>query len=524
MALQTNQMSVHEILEMIFQNKLLFIACTLLGLLVAYVIVYNTDKWYDSRADIQVVDRNANEPLLKGLGVTTSMHQRFRTVRARLLSRGSLEKLIQDLRSMPKYKNKLYDLARGDAGDTAKTLQVEMGVTGGIIYVRCERRHPDEAWAVVDYMKDKMQDELVGFSENRLKDTRAVLQDLSNKYGRKLAEAEEVLRDFQIINQMDLVGTTPEEMSDVVSQLGAGSGPRSVVSQFVNLYEQHSQNEIQLQAMLAKHQSILQQIAAEPAFEVTGVTLEPSTENQTVRTQLAKAEAELESLQKTCSEMHPFVQEKKDEVASLRRQAERSEDQVVREQKKSANPVLSKLRLEASTLEADIEALEQEQVRLMAQIDKMKERVKNIPRLELDKTRLRRETKILAQTYQDIRQRYAKAELTHEMEKQDRQEYFLVLGQASHNTTPIRPNRKFMYIMGVFLGMVLGILACVVREITNTSFRNLDDASRFLDLPILGVIPEVPDRPVKRRRRKRSSRHPRTPDRALSNRKRYAAS
>ncbi|NQU43747.1 hypothetical protein HQ520_10715 [bacterium] len=30
-----------------------------------------------------------------------------------------------------------------------------------------------------------------------------------------------------------------------------------------------------------------------------------------------------------------------------------------------------------------------------------------------------------------------------------------------------------------------------MREFTDTSFRSLEDASRFLDMPVLGVIPEV---------------------------------
>lgn len=48
-----------------------------------------------------------------------------------------------------------------------------------------------------------------------------------------------------------------------------------------------------------------------------------------------------------------------------------------------------------------------------------------------------------------------------------------------------------VWAMGVFLGMIVGIVLSFVREFTDTSFRNLDDASRFLDLPVLGVIPEV---------------------------------
>ena len=56
--------------------------------------------------------------------------------------------------------------------------------------------------------------------------------------------------------------------------------------------------------------------------------------------------------------------------------------------------------------------------------------------------------------------------------------------------------------MGTFVGSIVGIVLCFVREFTDTSFRNIEDASRYLDLPVLGVIPEVEGAPRRRRIRK----------------------
>jgi capsular polysaccharide biosynthesis protein len=109
----------------------------------------------------------------------------------------------------------------------------------------------------------------------------------------------------------------------------------------------------------------------------------------------------------------------------------------------------------------------------------------------MEKMRLQREHSINAQMYADIQLRYEKAQMTDTLEAADRLTRFTVMERASYEPQPIRPHKKMVWAMGTFLGMIVGIAVSFVREFTDTSFRNLDDASRYLDMPVLGVIPEV---------------------------------
>ncbi len=84
---------------------------------------------------------------------------------------------------------------------------------------------------------------------------------------------------------------------------------------------------------------------------------------------------------------------------------------------------------------------------------------------------------------------------------------FSWLSRAVAPSGPVNSNEQFILIMGAFIGAVVGVVLCFVKEFTDTSFRNIEDASRYLDLPVLGAIPEVPGVPRRRRIRsqKRSS-------------------
>jgi uncharacterized protein involved in exopolysaccharide biosynthesis len=494
MAIQTSQISFREILEMIFQNKWLFMFCTLLGLLGAYVVYNTKDKWYESRAEIQVLEQS-REPLIQGLGVTISVNRRFNEVRAQIMSVPFLTTVVRGLKEHPEYSKHIPNLAAQDEKKAAQNLKayVSMGLRQGVISVYCERRDQNEAWAIVDYMKDIVQSELESFSDRRMSSVNDTLKTLLDEYEGSLREKEEVLRNFEAYNQLELA-ESPEELTDQARELGVKTANSNrLVSQYMELSDMHTKNGMELAKMRAELEAVRAQIEAEPEFRVMNYTTEQSKVFMERQAQLSQAMAELESLRQHNTEKHPFVQDKLSEVKRFQRMLDEVKQPIVTQEQRVANPVLEQLNLKASNLESDIAATQRAQEDLFARLNDLTERVSQIPSRELMKTRLRREQGIVSNIYSQLRVRYEKASLTSRLDLEEKKlgQKFTVIGEASRTGSPIRPNMNFVLAMGTFLGMVVGVVFCFVREFTDTSFRNIDDASRFLDMPVLGVIPEV---------------------------------
>ncbi len=57
-------------------------------------------------------------------------------------------------------------------------------------------------------------------------------------------------------------------------------------------------------------------------------------------------------------------------------------------------------------------------------------------------------------------------------------------------TSPARPNVKLHIIVGVVLGMILGVVLAFFLEYLDTSVKTLEDVERYLEVPVLAVIPK----------------------------------
>ena len=501
MTIQPNQMSVRELLEMLFQNKWPFLLCTLAGFCVAWFALEKMDKWYQSEATIQIVDRMTNDPMTKGLGVATPLSQRFQEVSAKVLSNPSMTKMAKDLK-----------LVRADAREEVLMAAVN-GIKsslsirysdGGQVVVHCERKNScDEAQSIVKWVVKSVQAENTLVREAQIRQAMDLLSGLLTQYKNKLDDAEKVLKNFVEMNQLDLT-QDPREMMENIKGITNTDGARGMISQLLELVTRQTDNDLKLTALVAKRQQIQGQIAKEPAFKTSQMLTAQSEVTQQLERKRADAITALTGLRNTMSENHPLVQAKMNELKHYDDELRKSSAPVTLNETKSVNPVHEQLNLQLSTLETEIAALKSEQESLKKQTAQMTERTRGIPDKELQKDQLMREKTIYTRTYETLRNKYEDALLTNKLEGADREARFDIINEPSRDNVAIRPSKKFVLAMGTFIGVVIGIALSFVREFTDTSFRNLDDASRYLDLPVMGVIPEVIG--ISRQRRLRGRR------------------
>jgi capsular polysaccharide biosynthesis protein len=88
------------------------------------------------------------------------------------------------------------------------------------------------------------------------------------------------------------------------------------------------------------------------------------------------------------------------------------------------------------------------------------------------------------------------------LENRRQGEQLELLDPASLPQTPSEPKRYVIISVGAAVGLVVGLLIAGVREIKDTSLKNLKDVRAYTQLPILGSIPLLEnDMVVKMRKR-----------------------
>ena len=68
-----------------------------------------------------------------------------------------------------------------------------------------------------------------------------------------------------------------------------------------------------------------------------------------------------------------------------------------------------------------------------------------------------------------------------------------VVNKATVNTTPVSPNKKLFAIIGLLLGISLGVIWAIVKEITDTTVKEIDLLTNELGLTDLGVVYHISD-------------------------------
>ena len=103
--------------------------------------------------------------------------------------------------------------------------------------------------------------------------------------------------------------------------------------------------------------------------------------------------------------------------------------------------------------------------------------------------------------YQDLQVKLSRSAISQEMENRKQGENLEVLDQASLPESPTEPRRGLIVPAGLGAGLALGIILVGIREVKDTSLKNLKDARLYTQLSILGSVPLLENDLVVQRRK-----------------------
>ena len=131
---------------------------------------------------------------------------------------------------------------------------------------------------------------------------------------------------------------------------------------------------------------------------------------------------------------------------------------------------------------------------LAGDLDRLRSKFRALPEKGLMLARLEHDLTVKSQTFSLLESKYQEA-LIKEAEKV---EEVSIVKPAVEPTSPVNsPHVYTTSFIGVIIGLIIGLIMAFVFETLDTSIGTIEDVEKFLEVPVLGVIPHVGDEDIK---------------------------
>ncbi|HZQ56291.1 MAG TPA: GNVR domain-containing protein [Bryobacteraceae bacterium] len=495
-----------DYIDILRRNVGWLIAPAFLGLVVSLVVAYSMEDTYVSQALIRIVPQQISEKLVQSY-TAQDIADRINSMAQSIQSRNVLTNLIN---TYGLYKAELKKEPLTDVIDKMKDAMAIYPVPGvtnvagaslPAMGVSFKYRDPDTAQKVCQelvsrFLNVSTQDTL----ENQML-TNKFLEDEVTSAKRDLEIAEQKLADYRTKN----AGRLPDETAINLQQMNA------LEQRYGSLSEAMSRNSEQKMMLEDELRMANDRMAAVKAAspEIVAYNQRISQLDKDIET----AKNNVAELKQRYHEDYPGLQDAEQQVSFLEKQrADLAKSKPTKTDASVDDPSIAGARLDGKEqidrIKTQLKANSMEAQRIMkemagvnAAIKSYQARLESGPTSEKEYVDLMRDRELAKQQYEDLELKRQKSELSMNLERRKQGESLELLDPATKPDTPSAPKRAKIIPIGAFAGLALGLVIVAIREVKDTSLKNLKDARLYTQLQILGSIPLLENDVVVQRRK-----------------------
>jgi polysaccharide chain length determinant protein (PEP-CTERM system associated) len=499
-----------DYVDMLRRNRRWLLAPAFLGLVLSTVLAYWIDDTYVSHALIRLVPQQINESLVQ-TATSQQLADHINAMAESIESRNTLTNLIN---TYGLYKRELKSEPLEDVVNRMRTTDIKIQPTSGVANVTGKNLPAMQvSFSYRDrYTAQKVCADLVSrfMSEHtvdRMTNERATNDFLNDEFQhakRDLDALDQKLTEFRKRN----AGRLPEQMEMNVSQMNALEQRLSTLN---SASSRNNEQRMLLESDL--------RIAKDRLASIKDVQPQTQAHNEhllDLEHQIQKLDTTIADLKDRYTEDFPDLQTARAQLAVLKRQRDEAAKQdraAPKNETVAENPTVARERQDAKAavdvLQTQLKAnamegqqIEKELQSVSAAVRTYQARVADSPTGDQQYAELIRDRDLAKQKYQELEAKRQKSAISMDMESHQQGETLEVLDPASLPTTPTAPKRSLIIPLGAIGGLLFGIVLIAMREVKNTSLKNLKDARLYTNLPILGSIPLIEDETIVRRRRR----------------------
>ncbi len=328
----------------------------------------------------------------------------------------------------------------------------------------------------------------------------AVMKDEYETAKKNLDQLEQKVTDFRIRNN----GRLPEQVPENVQQMNALEARISAINT--------SQSRVSQEKMILESQLSIAKDRLAAVRDMTPETVIRNEKIETLDRQINALETNISAMKEHYTDAYPDLESARTELSQLRHQRDDAlkQEKVRPAEARVVGPSKDKLesmgeveRLQTALRAKDIEAqsLTKEAAQVETAMRGYQARIEGLPVGEREYAEITRDRDMAKERYQDLQAKLNASQMSTRAEGRKLGETLEVIDQASLPETPTEPKRQFIIPSGLGVGIALGIILVAIREIKDTSLKNLKDARMYTQLSILGSVPLLENDLVVQRRK-----------------------
>ena len=387
-----------------------------------------------------------------------------------------MESAVEKLKRNPVAENFPILSSDNPSGILAKEIEISAQREVDIVDVVFKSTNPTEAQEAVNAVMDSYQYESLKYARAEVTSVREFLEKQLDVTSKKLAISEEDLRAYKIANEVFALSEETKEM----------------IINMVEFEAQLSSAQTELQIVEKKLTYLKGELTkVDETLGVEMVSISSPVLEQ-LRQKLIESESQLAIFltKKGYTQNHPQLISLQNEIDNIKLQMKSEIDKILEVNKYSFNPLDRRQELITDIISSEVnfQTATAKVAGLETVVEEYSVRMSGLPDAELELARLERSKAINEEVYSMLVQRYEEAKISEEGKLSN----IRIINRATLPKFPVSPKVKMNILIGLLLGLGLGIGAAFLIESLNTKLNNLSDVERYVKLPILGTIPDIP--------------------------------
>ncbi len=456
---QQNEASLHAVdYWQVVKNRYGVILLTLLLVfMTASVITYVMPKKYESSATIEVKPRERTiQPLGQGLAASmpTMTAQFFGTEFEKIKSRNSLGRVVDNLELVNKW-----GMDRENALNTLKGIVSTQNIRGtDLIAIKVRHTNKEDA-------RDITAEVARAYKEYRTELEGKSLEKGINELKKTVREQEDKVEERRKIL------TTISRTKDIIPQMNRNS-PRAggldedqEANYALTIYNELEQEKMQLESQI---QSLLKYDSEQLLIYAAGLDL-PDNIIKTLYPQYLELKRQIDGLKASgLGDRHPTIVTNERVLDSMKTQLD--------------------------------EGVINLRTRLQGQLEMSKERLARVLVKKDESRRDALERNIDTQDYVDAQRDFETDQalleqmklklISEEIAAEIPNDTIVVHDDPVISEAPVSPNVTLNLVLGAVVGLIFGVGIAFFLEYLDTSVKSLEDVERYLQVPVLAVIPK----------------------------------
>lgn len=334
-----------------------------------------------------------------------------------------------------------------------------------ILEVDVTGKSPEQAQQANQLLVQGFLDRLTELSHAESSATREFLEQRVKSSKKELDDAETKLKNYQVKHK---IFSTDNQM-------------KSLAERITELDKVKAQNKLDMETAQAALGSINSQLSG------AGASIADSPSIQQAKSKLVDLEAQKAGYVGKYTNENPKMKEINRQISSARSSLRREISAIVAQKAPSSSAVQQKLLTDKFTNEAMI-AVAQGKNDAIDQLEKKNaDEIAKLPQTQQGYLQVKRDADVAQEIYVMLAKRLEEAKVAEAMVPTEVQ----VVDEATLPEKPIKPRKLLTLVLALFLGLFGGTGYTIARTLLNRKIRTAADVEQYLELPVLGVIPEA---------------------------------